>query len=55
MAESAEINLAQSLWGGGVQGGGYLPPPPVRSLFELLSGRDRQMCKIKTRASSVVP
>ena len=30
-------------------------PPPVWSLFELLSGGDKQTCKIKTKASSVVP
>ena len=29
--------------------------PPVWSLFELLSGWDKQTSRIKTRASSVVP
>ena len=29
--------------------------PPVWSLFELLSGGDKQTCRIKTKASSVVP
>ena len=29
--------------------------PPVWSLFELLSGWDKQTSRIKTKASSVVP
>ena len=33
----------------------HAPPPPVWSLFELLSGWDKQTSSIKTKASSVVP